>query len=413
MRKILALAVSIVVAASFSGCSKKSASTAADDQKAATNVTIAVVEEGEISDSVTYTGEVKALENASISAKMSGNVKTVYKEIGDYVNEGDILLKLDDTDVRVQYNQAKAMYNQALAQYNSVTNGTAQQSKLQLETALNTAKIEYNNALTNYNNQKVLYDNGAISKSAYDVALTRFENAKLNLDSAQKNYDLTVNVVIDESKATAKAALDGAAAQLESAQNALDNTSVRATISGYIASRNVNKGQMVSGGVELFSVKSDGAAQVHINVTETVIPYITVGAKAYVSVKAINEDKLEAVVTNVSTVKNAQTGMYGVIIRITDEKEKLSDGMFADVMVTLNESAKTKIIPAAALLEDDDQTKYVYIAEGNTAKRVNVETGIITDESVEVVSGLNTGDKVIVKGKEYISEDNNAVNIVD
>ncbi len=413
MKKILALILSIAVVLSFSGCAKKTKTSAPKVAKTATNVTVSEVQEGTIADTVTYTGEVKSSEAASASAKVSGSAKEIYKDIGDYVNAGDILLKIDDTDYVTQYNQARAAYNQALAQYNSIVNGTAQQSQLQLETALNAAQIEYNNALTNYENQKVLYDNGAISKVAFEAAVTRLDNAKLNLDTAQQNYDLTVDIVLSENKATAQAAVDSASVQLQAAQNALNNTAVSAPISGYIASRNVNKGQTVSPGIELFSIKSAGVVEVQINVTEAVIPYINIGAKAYVTVKAVSEEKMEATVTTASTVKSQQTGMYTVIVCIDDKSVQISDGMFADVEITLSEATQAKVIPAQSLMEDEDGTKYVYTAKKDKAERVNVEIGIVTDEVVEVLSGLNSGDMVVVKGKEYITEKNNEIKIVE
>lgn len=414
MKKFLIILTSFIMVISFTGCTKKSDKTQSDKAvSTATNVTVEVAAEDSISDVASYTGEIKASESAAISAKVSGNAKAVYVEVGDYVNAGDILVKIDDTDYRIQYNQAQAMYNQALAQYNSVSNGTAQQTELQLEASLNAAKIEYNNALTNYNNQKVLYEAGAISKVAFDQAVTRLENAELNLKTAQSNYDLTVNVVLDESKATAKAALDSAAVQLEAAQNAINNTTVRAPISGYIATRYANAGQMIAPGVEIFSIKSTSSVDVHLNVTESDIPYIKVGAKASVRVNAVSEEIIEGSVKNASAVKNAQTGMYAVTVQIEDSQDSLNDGMFADVEISLNESENAIIIPAQALLENEDGTKYVYVADGDTAKRVDVVTGIVTDEKAEIISGINAGDKVVVEGKEYLSETNNTIKIVE
>ena len=275
MKKILSVLTAASIALAFGGCGKKEMPKQ-EKTEAATNVTVAAAEKKTVENTVTYTGEIKASESTSVSAKASGQATAVYKELGDYVNAGDILLKIDETDYRTQYNQAQASYNQAqatlksaraaygqaeaaynsaVASYKSTTNGSAQQSKTQLEAALSSAKIAFNDAEANYNRQKALYDSGAISKSVYDAAVTAYENAKLSLNTAQKNYDLTVGVVLEESKVnaqsgvdSAKAAMNSAQAQIESAQaavsaaqvgidsakNNLNNTVVRAPISGYI-----------------------------------------------------------------------------------------------------------------------------------------------------------------------------------
>ena len=412
MKRILIFLLGIAMMVSFSGCGKKETANT-EKQISAVNVKIETAEETSIADVAVYTGEVKASASAGVSAKVSGTAKTVNKEIGDYVEAGEILAVIDDTDYRIQYNQALAAYNQVKAQYNSVTNGSSQQTKIQLEASLNAAKIEYNNAEINYNNQKILYDNGAVSKAAYDAAITRFENAKLNLETAQKNYDLTVDVLLDESATSAKAALESAKVQLEAAQNMLNNTVIKAPIAGYIAGRNANVGQIIAQGVEIFSIKATNTVDVQINVTESVVSYIMPGAKAVVKVKAAGEGSFDATVTNVGAVKDMQTGMYKVIVEVDGINSILKDGMFADVQITLNESAEAVVVSAEALMEDEDGTKYVYVAEDNAAKRVDVVTGITTDEKVEIISGVSTGDKVIVSGKEYLSDKNTDIRIVE
>lgn len=413
MKKTISSILVLMLAFSVAGCGKDKKASAPKKEDAAVNVTVYEAQKTTIEDNVTYTGEIKASEYTSVSAKASGIAKKVYKDVGDWVNAGDILLEIDDTDYRTQYNQAKASYDSALAQYNSATNGGAQQTKLQLEAALNSAKIEYNNAKTNYENQKVLYDSGAVSKSVYDSAVTRYDNAKLNLDTAQNNYDITVGVVLEETKTSARAGLSGASAALEAATNALSNTVVRAPISGYIASRNANKGQMVSQGVAVFSIKATDTVNAQINVTESVISSVSEGTKACVKVKAVSDDVIEGVVTSLSPVKDAQTGMYLINVEINNASGDLKDGMFADVTLTLTDSADALVIPSESVMEDEDGEKYIYIAKKNIAEKTAVKVGIITDEYTEIISGVSEGDKVVVSGKEYLSEKNNEIKVVE
>lgn len=412
MKKIASSALILIMLLTLSGCGKGKKTSAPVQGDTAVNVSVFETKKKTIEDTVTYTGEIKASAAASISAKASGVAKAVYKEIGDFVSEGDILLIIDDTDYRTQYNQASAAYEAARAQYNSITNGGAQQTKLQLEAALNSAKIEYNNAKSNYENQKVLYENGAISKSAYDAAVTRYDNAQINFNTAQSNYDLTIGVVLEENKTSAKASLNSAKVTLEAASNALENTVVRAPISGYIAGRNANKGQMVAQGVEVFSIKATELVEAKINVTEAVISKISLGTKATIGVKAANAENIEGSVTTLSPTKNAQTGMYQVGITIDNFDGILKDGMFADVKLALSVSEKALVIPSEAVLEDEDGKKYVFVADKNTAKRTNIETGIITDEYTQIVKGVKEGDKVVVSGQDYLSEKNNKIKIV-
>lgn len=440
MKRITASVLLMIFLIAITGCGKEKNTAAPNTATTAVNVTISEAQKQTLENVVTYTGEIKASEYTSVSSKVSGQAKVVSSEVGDYVSAGTVLLQIDDTDYRIQYNQAVAAQNQAraaysqaqaayegaVASYNSTVNGNAQQTRIQLQSAVDAAKIEYDNAEINYKNQKVLYEKGAVSKSVYDAAVTRYENAKLNYDTAKSNYDLTVGVVLEETKTnaqsgvksaeaglnSAQAALNSSNVAVEAAQNALNNTIVRAPISGYIASKNANKGQMVSPGVEIFSIKATDTVEAQINVTEAVISDITVGTKATVSVKAAESEKIEGQVTTVNPVKNAQTGMYQVSVAIDNKSGNLKDGMFADITLTLSDSADALTIPSEAILEDEDGTKYVYIADNDIAERKDIVIGIITDEYTEVISGIKAGDSVIVSGKEYLSDKNNKIKIV-
>ncbi len=376
-KKILTFILLAGVILLVSGCGKS------DDvptSAASTNVTVSEVRTQTIEETATYTGELKAAESTSVSVKVSGVVESVNCEIGDYVNAGDILMQIDKTDYLTQYNQANTAYLSVLSQSKAL---------------IDTAQIEYNNAKINCDNQKILYDNGAISKIAYDTAVTRFENAKINLNSAKE-----------------QSGLNSARSALDAAENSLGYTTVYAPISGYISTKNTNVGQMASPGVEIFSIKNTSTVNAQINVAESVISKVSVGAKAIVKVKSIDASA-EGVVTIASPTKNPQTGMYNVSISIDNPDDILKDGMFADITLTLSDSVDALVIPSDAILEDENGQKYVFVAEESVAEKKEVTVGIITEEFTEILKGVQKGDKVIVTGKEYLGDENSKIKVVE
>ena len=378
LKKCVALLLSVLILMTVSGCGDTE--TVNKTSSEGINVTVESVSIQTIEETVTYTGELKAAASTSVSAKVSGNAEMIYCEIGDYVNEGDILMQIDKTDYQTQYDQAYAAYTSVLSQSS---------------TLISSAQIEYNNAKTNLDNQKVLYDNGAISKVAYDSAETRFTNAEINLNAAKEQSGL----------ASAEAALTAA-------QNALDYTTVCAPISGYIATKNANIGQVVSPGIEVFSIKNTETVDAQINVNESVISKIAEGSKAIITVESVGET-IEATVSSASPTKNPQTGMYNVNISIDNKDGALKDGMFADITLTISDSVDALVVPSDSVFEDVDGKKYVYIVDGDTAIKTEVTVGIITDEYTEVISGADETDTVVVTGKEYLSEGNNKIKIVE
>ena len=113
--------------------------------------------------------------------------------------------------------------------------------------------------------------------------------------------------------------------------------------------------------------------------------------------------------------KDAATGDTAQVSAVNVKVEEVMETSIVDTVSYSGEVKSTEaiVVSSDALLEAEDGTKYVYIVDGDNAKRADVVTGIVTDEVVEIISGISVGDKVIVSGKEYISEKNTAIKIVD
>lgn len=393
----------------FAGCSKKEE--AADtDIKEEINVTVHKAIQSDINSEVNYTGEIKSAGESEVAPKITATIKSINYDIGDYVVAGSVLAVLDDTDYALAYNQALAAYNQATASYSNVVN-SLNQSTTQLETAVSSAKIEYENASDNYDRQKALYDAGAISKVTFEQAETRLKNAELALTSAKTNYDTAVKGE-DSSIASAQAAVDSAKVALDSATNNINNTQIVAPISGYIASKNGNIGQIAAAGYTMFSIKDAKEVNVEISVTESIIPYITAGTKANITVATAGIKDMEGIVSVVNTVKNPQTGMYTVQIRIDNSSDVLKIGMMADVILETRSVKNVITIPSESIIQDGEEY-YVYVVKDNIAEKRVVTIGISNNNFTEITGGINTNEIIVVSGKEYISDKNNTVKIVE
>ncbi|MDD4690206.1 MAG: efflux RND transporter periplasmic adaptor subunit, partial [Eubacteriales bacterium] len=410
IKKLICIILSAMTILSFAGCTKEETKQTGTDSNVI-NVTVATVKARNITDGVTYPGELKASEDASVSSKISAKVTGVNVKLGEYVKAGTVLATLDGTDYRNAYNQAQAAYNSAVAAYENVAEGSSKQSEISVNQSLNMAQTNYDNALDNYNRQKQLFDIGAISQVALDSYKTQLDTAKLNLETAQRTHELTVGVTAPGSVKSAKAAVESASAALNTASSNLSNSSIVAPISGYVASSNIKLGQMATPGVELFAIMNYNSVDAEVSVTESAIPYITIGSKAKINVKSAGMENIEALVSVVNPVKNAKTGMYTVKVSIPNKNGKLMVGMMADITLTTDSVKNALSVLSDAILEDDEGNSYVYVVEGNKAKRRDINTGVSNSKYTQVISGLSDGEKVVVTGKEYISDVNNVIKI--
>lgn len=423
-KRIISIILTLIVMLAAGGCSKEASKT--ENTETATNVTVSSVIKGNVEASVSYTGEVKASKGASVSAKVSGAIRTVNAEIGDYVNAGTVLATIDSSQYSLAYNQAEAAYRSALAakanaeaSYNNVTGGSLEQSRANMNQAITNAQSAYNTALDNYNRQKSLYDIGAISKVSLDSAKTSLDNAKVALDTAQTNASLNESVVIPQTEASAGAGLSQAEAGVSQAKAALDiasqnlsNCTITAPISGYITSKNVSMGQTASPGIELFAIKNTEAVEVELNVTESVIASITQDTKASVTIKSAGITDVEGVVTAVANAKNDMTGMYLVKVSIPNSDSKIKVGMLSEVILVTEGADDVLIAPSDAISFKNDKY-FVYVAKDGKAERRDVTISVTDGKVTQILSGLKEGEKVIVEGKDFISEKNNKIRIVE
>lgn len=422
-----AVAVALTVSA-LAGCANNAQDneTPTDTYTQGVNVTVAEATERNIETTVTYTGELVADEVAYVTGKASAKVERINAEAGDWVEEGEVLVVLDDTDYAFQLSQAKSGYEQANAAYNSAVvardnvDGVNKQTETQLTQAMNASEIAYNDAKLNYERQSALYEKGSISLVAFESAKSAYESAKLAYEGAKVNYDINVNTLAPGNKksaesavATAKAARDAALLAIDQAQVLMDNTIVRAPISGYVSTKSVAIGQFASAGMALFTISDTRNLEVEIKVTESVVSHLEVGGEARISVSSAGVVDAAGKVSLVNPVKDAASGMYVVRVSVPNSDNALKVGMFADVTLVTSEGEENALcVPTGAIVQLEEGN-YVFVVKENLAEKVWVECGVTDGEYTQIVAGLDKGDIVVCDGKDYISETNNAVNIVE
>ena len=423
-KRILALGLSSLLSvAMFAGCGGKDETK--ETEAVGVNVSVAQVVLSNIETTATYTGSLTTDNYAYVTSKVTAKVKTINVELGDRVEKGQVLAVLDSTDYEYQLSQARAGLNQAEAAYNSAVTGlnnvggSIQQSEIQLSQAVGAARLAYDNAKTNFDRQKELYEMGAISRAAFESAEIALKNARLQYESAQENYEVVTNVITpgtqegaQNSVETARAAVESARLAVSQAEENIKNTRIVAPIAGYISSNNAVLGSFASAGSPLFIVSDSADLEAEISVTEAVIPHVKVGGKALVEIASANVS-LEGNVSVVNPVKNPQTGMYTVRVSVPNEDESLKIGMFAEITLYTEESVEDALcVPVTALLQEGEEY-YVYTVTGNVSEKKMVTVGVSDGINMQITEGLQLGEMVVCEGKEYISEKNNIVNIVE
>jgi len=209
-------------------------------------VQVARVERGEIKSFLTVSGLIEPKEIVRVFAKSIGQAKEVLVQEGTRVEKDDILMRLDDEQIRLQVAQAKANLDVAEASLERIKAGARPQEINQAEAAVRQAKINLDSADENYQKMQKLFSEGAISEQQLDQAKNHFEIAQAQYEVASESYKLVSEGASPEDIKTVEAQVRQAQSALELARSQLNNSIVRAPISGSVTGISVKTGELVS-----------------------------------------------------------------------------------------------------------------------------------------------------------------------
>ncbi len=233
------------------------------------------------------------------------------------------------------------------------------------------AKAAYELAKKTYNRMKNLFDAGGISKQQLDQAETQYKVSKANLN---------------------------AVAQL---------LKVRAPISGYVTAINVHETDNVRRETILATISQTNKLKARIWVNEDEIAKIKKGDPAF----AIwNNIKLKGKVTETDEAVNPKHNAFGVNLLFENPKNRVKSGVIAEVKILVYKNPNAIVVPRR-LLSKDKEGYYLYVAEDNFARKRYVQVGK-GEEQREIVSGLNEGDNLIIKGAKMVY-DNAKIRVED
>ncbi|WP_309641768.1 efflux RND transporter periplasmic adaptor subunit [Flavobacterium sp.] len=382
-----------------------------------TDVEVAKADTMTIVETVSATGKIQPEIEVKISSEVSGEIIALPVKEGQVVKKGDLLVKINPDLYTSGYNRTIAGLSQTKA-------------------GLGQADASFQEAKSNYDRSKTLFDKGIISKSDWDKAVSAFEGAKANKQSAYYN-------------------VQSASATVNEAKDNLGRTTIYAPADGTISMLNVELGERVLGtqqmtGTEILRVANLNNMEVEVDVNENDIVKINVGDSANVEVDAYLKKKFKGIVTSISnsastTLTADQVTNFKVKVRILKESYQdllvgkpltyspFRPGMTATVDIITTRKENVLAVPISAVVVKSDTTavkkieiedpnseenkvkpksdkKYecVFVKVGDKSKIRIIKTGIQDDTNIEVTQGIKKGDVIIVGPYTTVTKDLNS-----
>lgn len=244
------------------------------------------------------------------------------------------------------------------------------------------------------------------------------EQAKLGVEKAQRDYDRAQNLYKDtvatlESFQNATTGLNVAKQQYEIAKFNSSYSEIRAQNDGVIVKKLMNEGEIVSPGLPVFYMTAAGANDwvVKVGIADKDWARLALGNTADVKIDAYPDENFTATVSKLSQAPDQLSGLYQAELKLNGSKRNMATGLFAKAEIKPTGKSNYISIPVDAVIEGNGHDAYVYVADGEKAKRVPVKTAFIKDGVVMVTSGLSATAQVITDGSAYLT-DGTAVQIV-
>jgi len=327
-------------------------------------------------------GNITPLMEASLNARADGYLKKRYVDFGDQVKAGQVLAEIEAPELDQQVQQAQASLSQVQAALSRAEHQLTQSSSnLQL------AKVTVDRWRT-------LADRGVVSKQEFDQRNADFAAQQAGVESAQAD----VRAAQDNIRASQ--------ANLDRLRNLQSYEKVTAPFSGVITARNLDVGALISttGSTPLFRMAQIEVLRIIIEVPETDAPSIKTGQPALVTVQELPGMKFEGKVTRTANSLDANTRTLMTEVQVLNRKAVLMPNMFAQVRFTGVQTTPVVLVPGDAVVVRSNGTLVAKLAEGNRIHFQAIEVGRDHGKELEVVSGLQGGDRVVLNPTDEVRE---------
>jgi HlyD family secretion protein len=354
------------------------------------------------------TGYIVAAHKIELAAKVVGKVSWIGVDKGDHVREGQVLVRLEDDEYQASVRQARGQLMNLQAKLDEAMHGSRPEEIAQALANLNSAKADLENARVSLDRARNTVRESLGSQQSLDDAQGRFDSAVHKVNSLQKTYELVKIGPRQEEIDSLRGQVEQAKGALAYAETNLDNTIIRAPVTGTILERAVEKGEFVTTG----SVSDHGSKgyvvstadlndlEVELDISQNDFAKLHSGQHGIITTDAFPDLKYAGFIKEISPEANRQKATVQIKVRVEKPDEHLRPEMNASVAFLSDDkpapagSAPAKpvvMVPTTAIHEGA-----VFVVLDGRAVRRAVRTGAASNQNVRIEDGLIGGEDVIV-----------------
>ncbi len=390
-RKIL---VTVLPLLAIAACTKPPAK----ETEAPAPVQVTAVSQATIRRIVGGDGVLFPLDQANVMPKIAAPVQKFYVNRGDHVKQGQLLAVLENRDLTAAAAESKGAVDQAESNLRAMEGATVPESIVKAQTDLDAARDVRDNAKKVLDSRQQLFQQGALARRQVDESQLAYGQALAQYRSADEHLKTLQSVSKEEQ-------IKGAAAQVQSAKAHYDSldaqvvySRVLSPIAGIIADRPINAGEMANPGAPIITVMDISRVVARVNVPQAEAAAVKLGQTASIT-QPDNTEEIEGTVKVVSPAADPNTTTVQVWIQIDNPGERLKPGTAVHAAISTEVYKAATVVPVAAILPGEEGgTAVLTVSADSIAHKRTVKLGVREGNQVQILSGANPGEEVVVVG---------------
>jgi multidrug efflux pump subunit AcrA (membrane-fusion protein) len=348
------------------------------------------------------TGSLAGDQLTDVAPQTSGKVVAVGVDIGSAVQRGQMLVKLDDTELKLRVEQSIAQVNQAKAAVRQAEEKIGLRSGQPFDpnrvAEVNAAKVAFELADKNLKRAEKLIESGDVSRSFFDQQKGQRDQMKEQLDAAiaQARQNFAGVEVARTNVANAEAAL-------AIARKNLSYSVIPSPIDGYVSERTADLGEYVSPTQKVATVVRTNPLRVRIDIPEQAIAEVQVGQSVSATTSAWPDKNFSGRIARIAPNVTANSRTLTVEAEIDNGSGALKPGQFATVRILQPRPVSALLVPVRAVISDAGVNRIYVIKDGHAEQRL-VQLGQKEGDLIHIKSGVAVDEKVATSNLEHLGD---------
>jgi len=344
---------------------------------------------------------------AKVASPLTATIQRLNVRKGDQVRKGQILAELARGDLEAQHAEAMAQMADAQANLEKVTSGTLPTDTERARGELEKATAALAEAEKIFERREKLFQEGAIPERELLVSKTRYEQAKTDQQVAQKTLEFLTSRSMEQDVRMAESRLEEAKARLDYVRAQLEYALIRSPSDGVVTEQFLYPGDMAKSDSPVFTVVDLSVAVARGQFPESRAAALRKGQECWFQTSNFPEDRFKGSTTVVSQTVSPVSRTIEVWCEIPNRKDPLKAGAFGELTVVTGMRRDAITVPQAAVqFEEGTQRGVVWtVDEEGLAHSREVTTGVVSQGRVEILSGLKSGQSVVIEGGYGLAED--------